>query len=290
MRLSDIFDLAINMGKEVDIRGKNLNIDYFPDSRIINYKDTNVKSIFVGIDIGVPEIILVEILKSQGVEIDAIISHHPIAKASYALAKVADIQKYNWIQCGINKKIAEKLINKLIWESSIGIKAKNNLRAENASKFLNIPLICLHTAIDNLTQKFFEDITEGNKPLRLVDLFEIISSIKEYEMAKENDDGPYISDLNLKNNIIKKVMVDMTGGLDPPSEIFAYLKKSNVNTIIGMHYSLDNMKAIIKHKIGTIICGHMASDSIGLNIYCDILEKEKIKILAGPGFYRISKN
>jgi putative NIF3 family GTP cyclohydrolase 1 type 2 len=63
-----------------------------------------------------------------------------------------------------------------------------------------------------------------------------------------------------------------------------------VDTIIGMHYSIENMKAIIESGIAAIITGHMASDSIGLNIFCDKLEEYDIKIIKGPGFYRVVKN
>jgi len=78
----------------------------------------------------------------------------------------------------------------------------------------------------------------------------------------------------------------MTGGVDPDSDIFKSLKKAGVSTLIAMHYSLDNIKAIKKNKLNAIISGHMACDSIGLNIYSDILEQGGIEIVAGSGFYR----
>ncbi len=289
MNLNQIYSLAIEMGKEVDIRGKDKDIDYFPDSKIINYRGIEIKSVYIGIDIGVGELLLIDRLKDKGYGIDAVISHHPMAEAGYRMAEVADIQKHNWIKYGVDKKSAENLIKKIKWESLMETREKNLLRAENAAEYLDIPLFCIHTAIDNLTQKYFEDLLAKNKGKKLQDLFKIISNIKECKLADKKGDGPFLLDNELKNNYVNNFLVDMTGGLDPPSEIFYYLKEKMVDTIIGMHYSLDNIKEIKDNKIAGIITGHMASDSIGLNIYCDKLESKGIKIYPGSGFYRVRR-
>jgi hypothetical protein len=81
-------------------------------------------------------------------------------------------------------------------------------------------------------------------------------------------------------------MVDMTGGMDPDPSIFPLLKKAGIKTLIAMHYSQENIKAIAKNKINAVITGHMASDSIGLNLFCDRLEEMGISIICGPGLYR----
>ena len=46
------------------------------------------------------------------------------------------------------------------------------------------------------------------------------------------------------------------------------------------------MDRIKKNKINAVISGHMASDSIGLNRYCDRLEDQGLDIIAGAGLYR----
>jgi hypothetical protein len=82
----------------------------------------------------------------------------------------------------------------------------------------------------------------------------------------------------------------MTGGMDPDSVIFSLFKKAGVNTLLAMHYSKENVKAIRKNKINAVITGHMASDSIGLNLYSDRLERSGIKIIPGPGLYRYKRS
>ncbi|MCK5567420.1 MAG: NGG1p interacting factor NIF3, partial [Actinomycetia bacterium] len=129
-------------------------------------------------------------------------------------------------------------------------------------------------------------IFESSSFTTLGDAFKEIESLPECIKASANGDGPFILEKKMLTNPPGNVMVDMTGGVDPVSDIFKYLKKAGIDTLIAMHYGLDNIKAIKKNKINAIICGHMASDSIGLNIYSDILEKNGLAVVAGSGFYR----
>jgi hypothetical protein len=105
---------------------------------------------------------------------------------------VARIQESNWIRYGMNKKTASHIVNELIWEESVSISSTNQLKAVYAAKEFDIPLMCLHTAIDNLTQKFFEDFLNNSKAFDVNSLFKEIKKIKETDMARLNGDGPYI--------------------------------------------------------------------------------------------------
>ncbi len=294
MKWKDIYALAINLGIENDIRDlSDLKKDpskYYSDSQILFGGDhLEIKNIFVTIDIGIELVLLVYELIKKGIQIDAIITHHPTSFASYRMPDVARIQESNWIRYGVSKKTASRIVNELIWEESASISSTNQLKAVFAATELDIPLMCLHTAIDNLTQKFFEDFLNNCKASDVNSLLKEIKKIKETEMARLNGDGPYLIGVKNKNRQIGNYMVDMTGGLDPPSNIFKHLRDQGIDTIIGMHYGIENMKAIIESGITAIIAGHMASDSIGLNIFCDKLEEYDINITKGPGFYRVVK-
>ena len=44
-----------------------------------------------------------------------------------------------------------------------------------------------------------------------------------------------------------------------------------------------------KHHLNVIVAGHMASDSLGLNLFLDNLEKKGIEIVPCSGFIRVSR-
>jgi putative NIF3 family GTP cyclohydrolase 1 type 2 len=295
MNWIDIFKKGINLGIESDIR-KNMASNsppdrydlFYPDSLIItgdNKKE--IKNLYVAIDTDTSEILLVKELINSGLDIDGILSHHPVGKGYYLLSGVIEIQRDNWIKFGVNKAVANKLLARMIYEEEIEAK-DNQTGALNACQKLNIPLMCIHTPIDNIIQNFFEDLFIHKNNLSYGEALEIVNNIPECRQAAANGDKPFIVNDNNKN--IGKFMVDMTGGVDPPDEIFSHLKKAGVDTLIGMHYGIDNIKSIKKNNISALVCGHMACDSIGMNIFCDVLEGNGIKIISGSGFYRYKRN
>ena len=290
MRWQDIFNTGIELGRDCDIRNYTDSGKYegdYSDCTIINGDPgLEIKKVYTAIDVEVSELLLVRELNDKGAGIDGIISHHPLGSGAYRLTDVVDIQKYNWERYGVKQKIADEIIERMIEEENIDLQSRNFLAVESASKLLKIPVMCIHTAIDNVVQDYFEKIFSKNSFSTLRDAFKKIESIPECIRTSASGDGPFIVKNTNPNSPLGEIMVDMTGGVDPDSDIFKSLKKAGVNTLIAMHYGLDNIKAIKKSKLNTIICGHMACDSIGLNIYSDILEQGGIEVIAGSGFYR----
>ena len=298
MKWLDIFKKGINFGIETDIRKHKLKINMpdqdnlvYPDSAIITGdNEKEIKNLYVAIDTDISEVLLVKELINSGLNIDGILSHHPVGKGYYLLPGVIEIQRDNWIKFGVNKVVANKLLAKMIYEEEIEAKG-NQIGTENACKRLNIPLMCIHTPIDNIIQNFFENLFIHKNNLTYDEALEIINNIPECRQASLNGDKPFIVSCETKNNkSIGKFMVDMTGGVDPPDEIFSPLKKAGVDSLIGMHYGIDNIKSMKKNSISALICGHMACDSIGMNIFCDSLERSGVKIINGSGFYRYKRD
>lgn len=290
MKWKDIYELGIRSGLETDLR-ENMEIlplkDAYPDSAIITGDDgLDVKNLYVGVDIGVSELLLVDRLNERGSRIDAVLAHHPTSFAAYRMLDVVELQKKNWVKYGVDPDIAEKLAAQIVLEESIDLKSKNHLRVESAAGLLDIPLMSLHTAIDNIVQSYFEELLDTENAATIGKAFELISKLEECKISSGYGDGPFILDESLMDRPLGNYMVDMTGGVDPPSGVFKYLKKAKLDTLIGMHYGIENIKAISKNNLNAIICGHMACDSLGLNILCDKLEDRGVKITAGSGFYR----
>jgi len=297
MKWIDIFEKAIKLGIKNDLRADvdnkifyALSENPYPDS-VILFGDNEkiIKNLFVCVDIDVAEIILVNQLIKKGFEIDGILSHHPSGKGLYNITGVVELQKENWQRARVREEDAKKMFEKIYWKESIDIKDNHN-GPENAASLLDIPLMCVHTPIDNIIQVFFEDFFMNKDSIDIETALKLIKEIPECLMASEKGDAPFIVNTSKSKKTIGRYFIDMTGGVDPPDEIFGLLKKAGVNTIIGMHYNLDNINAIIKSKLSALICGHMACDSIGMNLFCDMLEKEGVNIIAGSGFYRYKRN
>ena len=81
-------------------------------------------------------------------------------------------------------------------------------------------------------------------------------------------------------------------GLTPATVSF-HMKKladAGVGTVVGMHFPESHYEEARKANVNLIISGHMASDSLGINLICDVWEKHGIEVFGTAGFSRFSRN
>ena len=318
MKLREIYRFAVEAGIEADPRGKikikkeldQLKKKYekmdkeekvkfdleklsnpFSDTRIL-FGDENceIKNIFVGIDMQVGEILLAKFLKKQGKKIDLILSHHPEGKALAGFFEVMPIHIAVLHKVGVPINVAEGIMSERIKEVERSVLPINHMRAVAAARLLNIPFMCIHTPVDNLVNAYLQKIFDQRKCETLKDIMNVLEEIPEYEFqVKNNIAGPKIV-AGSKENKTGKVLVEMTGGTGGPKTALSKLVQAGVGTIVGMHIKEENLKEAQKHHLNVIIAGHISSDSIGLNLFLDRLQRKgKLNILGCSGFERIKR-
>lgn len=316
MNVNEIYKLFIKLGMENDPRGWNkvqeildrtkkeyeklsekekerFDIEklYNPyaDTRILNGDlEKEVKRVLVGIDIDTSEILLAKELGRNGKDIDLVISHHP---AGYAYANFYDVmhlQEDLLAKIGVPINYAEGILYPRILEVERKVMPANHNKAVDAARLLGIPFMCCHTPADNCVSTYLQKIFDTKSPYNLQEVLEILEEIPEYKEAGKRNNPPKILVGNPKNRA-GKIFVDMTGGTEGPIEAISKLADIGVGTIVGMHMSEEHRKEAEKYHINVVIAGHMASDSLGMNILLDHLERNGVEILNCSGFIRVSR-
>lgn len=317
MKLKKIFDLVIERGIENDPRGKQ-NVarelkrikqryqimpksekDEFDIERLTNpYSDTRIlcgtgneeiKRVLIGIDIDVGEVLLADRLNEKGKKIDLIISHHPEGRALASLYQVMYMQADIASLKGVPIAVAENILQKRINEVERKLLPVNHTKTIDAAKLLNIPLVCIHTPADNHVTTFLQSLMNKKAPYTVGEIIEILKEIPEYKQAVKNNAGPKIVN-GSKTSRAGKVFVDMTGGTEGAKEIFKRLAQAGIGTVLGMHLSEDNLKKAKEEHVNVVIAGHISSDTLGLNLLLDYIEKkQKLDIVDCSGFMRIRR-
>ncbi len=314
MTIQEIFNLGIQMGIEADFRGteaiekllaqkkekyeklserekeevdiESLTNPYL-DSRIHHIAtDKKIKKVLVGIDIEPAEILIAKELR----DIDLIIAHHPIGKALAHLADVMDLQIDVLNLYGLPVNIAEKLTKERISEVARGVNSANHQRTVDAAKLLGVNLINIHTPCDNLAAKFLKEKIEEKKPERLEDLIEILKEIPEYKEATKIGAGPKIFVGSEENRCGKIALTEITGGTEGSPKLYEKMAQAGIGTIVGMHISEIHKKEAEAANLNVVIAGHISSDSLGVNLFLDELEKQSIEIVPCSGLIRVSRN
>ena len=317
MRLNDIYEFAVKKGIEQDPRGvkaiqkalEKVKKDYeelkpqqkqdfdkeaftnpYADTRILNGDpDKNIKSILIGVDMEVGEILLADRLSQTGRPVDLVVSHHPEGAALAGFYQVMHLQADVAAQIGVPINIAESLLDERIKEVERRVHPANHTRAVDAAKLLGIAFMCIHTPADNHVTAYLQKLINKEKPEYVSDIIKLLKGIPEYKEAAKRNAGPKIV-LGAEKMRAGKAIVDMTGGTEGSKDIFKELSKAGVSTIICMHLSEEHIKKAQQEHLNVIVAGHIPSDTLGINLLLDqLIKKEKIEIIGCSGFIRVAR-
>jgi len=316
MTVQSIYDLGVKMGIDSDPRGKAVvrdellryKADYeklseadkkyfdkeyltnpYSDSRILfTPKPTQpVKRMFAGIDCDESELLLADRLGN----VDLVMSHHPHGIALADLPAVMSVQVEIMHQAGVPVHVAESLMNSRIAEVNRGVLPINDHKSVDVARMLNIAFMATHTFTDNLVASFFADLIKKNqKTLRKVgDVMDLLMTIPEYQIAKQQKSGPSIYAGSANRLCGKIAATEMTGGTNGAKEMFEQLSRAGVGTVIGMHMREDHRKIAEEHHLNVVIAGHISSDSIGMNLMLDAIEKQGVEVIPVGGLIRVKR-
>jgi len=255
------------------------------DSRIHHIaEDKEIKKVLVGIDIAPAEILLA---KQLGV--DLVIAHHPIGRALAHLSDVMELQCDVLNYYGVPINVAEGLMKERIEEVARGVNALNHQRTVDTARLLGINLMNSHTPCDNLAAKFLKDLFEKEKPERVGEVVDVLKEVPEYKEAIKIGAGPKIYAGSPENRCGKIALTEITGGTEGSPKLYEKMVIAGIGTVVGMHISEKHKKEADAAHLNVVIAGHMSSDSLGVNLFLDELEKRGIEIIPCSGLIRISR-
>lgn len=317
MKLSDVYEVAVQAGRDADPRGskgvervlaeakkafedlpggrrwefdrESLSNPY-SDTRILaGDPDTDVRRMLVGIDITVGEVLLTDRLREKGQVLDLILAHHPEGRALADLSQVMGVQADIWRRFGVPIGFGDTMMAGRRAEIDRHFHATNVDQAVSAARILGIPLMCCHTPADNNVNAFLQEKCDAlDEDATVGDLIDMLKEIPEYAEGVRQGVGPVIFQGDPAYRA-GKIMVDMTGGTSGPEEAVERLAAAGVGTILGMHMGEEHRKKAEAAHLNVVIAGHHASDSLGMNLVIDRMAAAGVEVLGCSGFTRVSR-
>ena len=315
MKLREIYELAIKMGKEHAVRGADeiervlaaARKEYekleegereffdtetlenpFHDTRIlVGEGEEEIGTALVGIDMETPEILLADRLREKGQPIDLVIAHHPEGKAQAAIHQVMDLQADLLHRAGVPINVAEGLMATRISQVQRLIAPANHQRTVDAARMLGFPFMCIHTAADNLVNDFLQNYLKEEN-MTVGEVVERLEELPEYREARKLKAGPRIV-VGEKKRRAGRILLDMTGGTSGSDKAYEKLADAGVGTVVCMHMQEKHRKKAQDNHVNVVVAGHMASDSLGLNLFLDEIEKRGVNIITCSGLIRVKR-
>lgn len=316
MKLKDIYDLAIEVGIKADPRGDagvkrvldNAKKEFdglsekrkayydqealknpYADSRIVyGNPETEIDKVLVGIDMEVGEVMLADRLREKK-GVDLVWAHHPEGSALLGLDQVMDLQVDLLEREGVPPNVAEGVLRDRISEVKRKIGPTNHYRAIDAAKLLDMPFLVTHTIADNLAHRFMDALVKKVEPKTVGEIMDMLYTVPEYQMAAKAGNPPMIASGSEKSRTGKIAVLGFTGGTEGSKDMYEKIAQSGIGTSIDMHLGEEHLKEAKRHHVNIVIAGHMASDSLGMNLLLDEVEKRGIEIFPCSGLLRVSR-
>lgn len=320
MKLYEAYELAIRTGMEADPRPRD-EVDkvledaeeaygklpedrreLFDPERLWNpYTDSRfsvmadeareieAERMMWGIDIGPAEVILADRLREKGETISAVVAHHPIGTARTRFPEVMWMQTDMYHDAGVPINVTEGLMRGRMDDVLRGVMGSNYNQGADAARLLGIPLMNIHSPADNMVQRYLTELFERTEPKRLKDIIDVLYTEPEFRQAARYNSPPEII-VGRKDNRCGRIVCKMTGGTSGPKEIYEKFAQAGVGTVVGMHFPESHIEEARRNNVNIVISGHMSSDSLGVNLICDVWERHGIDVLPCSGFTRFSRN
>jgi len=262
----------------------------YSDTRIcVGDPDLEVRGMIVGVDMETAEVLLADRLREKGVPIDLVFAHHPEGPGYANLHEVMYMQADLWAAQGVSIAAGDALIAPRAAEIRRRISPVNHYRAIQAADLLGFASLSCHTPADNCVSSFVQAFLEARGPRTLDDVVKALRDIPEYADGAMKGYGPEIivGDPDARAG---RLVTDMTGGTEGPTDALNRLSAAGVGTLVGMHYSEEHKKRAEELKLNLVIAGHISSDVLGMNLVLDEIEKlGPVEIVCASGMLRVKR-
>ena len=205
---------------------------------------------------------------------DALVAHHPVGPARLTFHKVVARQTGFMLEKGVPRAVARAATEELMRRIEVRSHPVNYLQEVDVARRLSLPLMNIHLPIDQITRESLLSAIQSSGAKTVDDLVKSLSKIPEFAKARTKiqvrlgDPG---------NRLGKWVLVFAAGTNGGHPVAKAYFD-AGVDTVIYLHIDYDELVRLRKEQRGNlIVLGHMAGDSIGINLFLKELAKRGVK-------------
>ncbi|HSL93093.1 MAG TPA: hypothetical protein VK905_00645 [Bacillota bacterium] len=270
MNTKEILDLALELAGMTEVPG---------DTGIL-VEGENIRKVLIGVDMGTAEILL-----ARQLGVDLVIGHHPVGGTTRSqFPEVMKRQYDKMVEAGIPINRAQKALAKKIGQVERAGHAGNYDQAWSAARLMNMPFMGIHSPTDVLAERTVEarlaEHLKDKPRATLQDLLDALNDMPEYQKTLSK---PVIR-VGAAGDYAGKPLVIMAGGTNGGVDVIKAYFDAGIGTTISMHMPEDVITAVKEQNIGNIVvAGHMASDSVGLNVFIKALEERGLEVIRMSG-------
>ncbi len=270
MSTEDIVQIALDLSGLRDV----------PADSGVHVRGDSVRRVFATVDCDVADLLMARDLRC-----DTVLTHHPEGAASLHGWKLMTLQIEQMVECGVPVARAEAAIQRRMQSVEVGSHARNYARVVQAAQLLNLFFLDVHLPCDVITRRLIaEKMAPFNRAQSRATVAEVIAALQEFPEQKRAATQPKLR-LGAPDHLAGRVTVAMAGYTNGGVDVLKAYFDAGIGSVLMMHFPEADLKEAREQKLAgnLIVTGHMASDSIGINVYLDELERRGLEVIRAGG-------
>jgi hypothetical protein len=175
---------------------------------------------------------------------------------------------------GVPKEVALAVTAELMKRIEVRSHPSNYLHEGDVARRLGLPLMNIHLPIDQVTREFLLGAIHRAGAKTVGGLVEDLGQIPEFAHAKTKIEVRMGDESNPLGNWVLVFAAGTNGGYPVAKAYFDH----GVDTVIYLHVDYEELARLRKEPRGNlVVLGHMAGDSIGVNLFLAQLRKKGVK-------------
>jgi len=275
MNTQEILDLALSLAGQTVV----------PADTGINVPVGDVRRALFGIDVGTADL---AIAKEKGY--DLVISHHPTGEAILTfpkvLAKHADILKRH----GVPADAADAAGAELQADREPGAHAANYDHLPSVARLVGIGLMCIHNPCDEIGRRTMDEALRARLPPnpKVRDAIAILNSLPEFTAAKTR----IVVRMGRLESPLGTWAVFHGAGTNGGFPVAHTAFEHGIDTVFYIHIDAGALRRLWDAygrdgPKNLVVTGHLASDSIGINVLVQELRARGIRVDTYSGIINV---
>lgn len=270
MNTEDILAVALDLAQLSNV----------PSDSAVHLASDNIRKLYATIDCDVADLLLARELKC-----DAVLTHHPVGAAQVYGWALIRRQIDQLVECGVPVARAEAAIDRRLRSLELSAHGRNYGRVVQAAQLLRMPLLNVHLPCDIITRRLMaEKMHPFGRPDSRSTVAAVVAVLQEFLEQQRALTEPLVA-LGAPDRLAGRVTVAIGGYTSGGVDVLKAYYDAGIGTVLAMHFpEADLREARTQGLSGNLVLtGHMASDSIGINVYLDELERLGLKVIRGGG-------
>ena len=271
----------MDTSKIMDLSLQEAKMDRIPEDSEVYVEGRGLRRAVFGVDLDAAELMLA---KQQG--FDVAIAHHPCGGGTWAgFPKVLERHIPIMMGEGVPRDQAEAAVREMQDEHGPRTHLLNYDRLPSVARMLGLPFMNIHAPADEIGRREMASaIKEGvGKDATVSDAISVLRKLPEFAHARTT----IIVRLGSENAPLGRWVFSHGAGTNGGYPVASAMFRNGVDTLFYIHVDPGHLKRIkdefAKSKKNLVITGHIASDSVGINVVIRRLRREGLEVHAMGG-------